>query len=534
MAEDFTNQQAAGVNYQGEAVVIKAGAGTGKTSVLRGYAKANPHLRMLYLCYNKAIQVEASSKFPKNVICRTGHAIAFARAGKSIEHKLTGNLRLTDIKNFINTPNWEIVKEANNIFEKFLSSASLEIGNEHAKHLPEFTERQRHRKQVVVAAAQQMWMAATDPNNTFPATHDVYLKLYCLREPELHTWFQVILFDEAQDANPVISDLIYRQQCRHVIVGDDHQQLYRFRGADNSMDAFAKAKKADVLYLTKSFRFGHNIALVASHLLKYKTQVTGCDPFPIEGFEKISDQVYQYLPSQMLNEPHTRLHRTVSGTLKTALKFINKKIFWVGGIDAYNLQEVLDVFYLSMDEKDKIKRRRLLAEFRDYETYKDAAKSSKDIEMNRIVKIIDEHGPSLTRKISVLRKNAVTDEVNADLTISTAHRSKGLEWDTVVLEEDFPDMLSPDISEKKDTDEIADELNLMYVASTRAMKTLQPNEIVLDILKLVNANKPLDFVNYPGRAAVTQDKPVVDNGPRRIATTSDNEPQKIRISDPRD
>ena len=113
MAEDFTNQQAAGVNYQGEAVVIKAGAGTGKTSVLRGYAKANPHLRMLYLCYNKAIQVEASSKFPKNVICRTGHAIAFARAGKSIEHKLTGNLRLTDIKNFINTPNWEIVKEAN-------------------------------------------------------------------------------------------------------------------------------------------------------------------------------------------------------------------------------------------------------------------------------------------------------------------------------------------------------------------------------------------------------------------------------------
>lgn len=125
-----------------------------------------------------------------------------------------------------------------------------------------------------------------------------------------------------------------------------------------------------------------------------------------------------------------------------------------------------------MDEKDKIKCWCFFVEFWDYEIYKDVVKSLKDIEMNCIVKIIDEYGFFLIRKILVLCKNVVMDEVNVDLIISIVYWLKGFEWDMVVFEEDFFDLLLFDILEKKDIDEIVDELNLMYVVFMCVMKIL--------------------------------------------------------------
>ena len=60
----------------------------------------------------------------------------------------------------------------------------------------------------------------------------------------------------------------------------------------------------------------------------------------------------------------------------------------------------------------------------------------------------------------------------------TAHRSKGLEWDNVVLADDFPSNYSNDsfvgLNELEE--------NLLYVAVTRAKKKLQYNSTVKEIL----------------------------------------------------
>ncbi len=45
-------------------------AGTGKTTTLVGFAKANPTLRILYLCYNSSVEKAAKGKFPRNVVCK--------------------------------------------------------------------------------------------------------------------------------------------------------------------------------------------------------------------------------------------------------------------------------------------------------------------------------------------------------------------------------------------------------------------------------------------------------------------------------
>ncbi|MDA8140896.1 MAG: hypothetical protein M0036_19785, partial [Desulfobacteraceae bacterium] len=65
----------------GQSLKIMAFAGTGKTSTLIAYAQARPHLRFLYVAFNKSVQLEAAEKFPANVVARTAHALAFRTHG---------------------------------------------------------------------------------------------------------------------------------------------------------------------------------------------------------------------------------------------------------------------------------------------------------------------------------------------------------------------------------------------------------------------------------------------------------------------
>ena len=305
-------------------------------------------------------------------------------------------------------------------------------------------------------------------------------------EPTMHKWFDGILFDEVQDANPVIADWVFKQKCKHILVGDDHQQLYRWRGAENFMDEYAKKTKCKVVLMPQSYRFGEKTANVASRLLDYKSKITKCAKFPIKGLKSIDDEVYTLTPAIFNTNHRAILHRTVMGTIATAIQYIDKKIFWVGKIKAYSLDALLDVFYLKHDNKDKVKNKRLLVEHKSFSAYETMAEATGDSEMKRVVSLIEKYGNSIPSKIAALKRNAVKDEKYADLTISTAHRSKGLEWDFVELAEDYPDLL--DKSKDYDDDMVGDELNLLYVASTRAMKKLKINAVVLAIFKLMKGD----------------------------------------------
>ncbi|EOJ4815390.1 UvrD-helicase domain-containing protein, partial [Escherichia coli] len=84
-------------------------------------------------------------------------------------------------------------------------------------------------------AVQLLWNEMSNPGGTFPVTHDTYLKLFQLSGADLSHRWDTILFDEAQDANPVTTALVLGQKCRVVLVGDCYQQIYRFRGANNAL-----------------------------------------------------------------------------------------------------------------------------------------------------------------------------------------------------------------------------------------------------------------------------------------------------------
>jgi superfamily I DNA/RNA helicase len=64
----------------------------------------------------------------------------------------------------------------------------------------------------------------------------------------------------------------------------------------------------------------------------------------------------------------------------------------------------------------------------------------------------------------------VIREEDADVTVSTAHKAKGREWDAVQLAGDFPEP-------EKQGDE---ELRLLYVACTRAKRELDIEAVVIE------------------------------------------------------
>ena len=463
MTWNTTAEQNAIIEWKGSHLVVNAFAGTGKTSTLVNYAEANPESKMLYLAYNRAVRDEAERRFPYNVECKTSHQLAWVRFGKHFSDRLTASLRITDVARKLNTRHWPLARLALSGLNMFLCSADPEPG---LIHLPAEDDRHGLDAGKILGAIQILWYEMSRTDSVFPVTHDTYLKLFQLSHPDLSKRWDTILFDEAQDANPVTSAFVLNQPCRVILVGDRYQQIYRFRGADNALSA-PQLAQADRLWLTASFRFGPEVARVANILLERAGEgkrVTGNGG---------PDAVVSSLPA---GAGHVAvLSRTVSGVIGSALtaSLMEKKVFWVGGIEGYKTEELEDLYWFSADMPEKMQSPRLSRDYRDFDEYCSIAKATQDVEMNQAVRLLDDFFP-LPQKLAIMRRQVVTHEKDAQVTVSTAHRSKGLEWPIVMLSEDFTDITDPLLSQE----ERQDETNLLYVAVTRARKTLVLNELM--------------------------------------------------------
>lgn len=467
MSYSDTPEQADVIAWQGKRLVVGAFAGTGKTTTLRRFAEQNPDERMLYIAYNRAIRDEAEQKFPYHVTCKTSHQLAYAATGRFFASRLVSNLKVTDVARALNSKSWRMAGAVLYTLNHFICSADEQITAIHAPDEEELPDTERAQ---AVTASQRLWLMMTARQGDFPVTHDTYLKLYQLSRPDLSSRYSTLLFDEAQDANPVTSAIVLSQRCRVVLVGDRHQQIYRFRGADNAMDT-PQLEHADRLWLTNSFRFGPEVANVANRLLALKGEthkVIGKGP---------QDRVVDMLPRTCGHR--AVLHRTVCGVISTALNYslAGKKVYWVGGMESYRVEELLDLYWLSVDLPERMEKNTLTQDYRDYAEYCQVAEETGDPEMKQAMYILDQFFP-LPERLKTLRLQRVENERGADVTVCTAHRSKGLEWDVVALYDDFADILDPDMP----VDRRDDELNLLYVAATRARRLLVPDPVIREIL----------------------------------------------------
>lgn len=483
---------------RGGNVVVEAAAGAGKTSTLRAAAGSLAG-RVLYLAYNKAAAAEAKSSFPGHVRCSTVHALAMGAIGRQFAPRLNGP-RVTaretarrlgvadsaDIGADLMLTPVHRVRMALSAVQRFCWSAdpdlserhlpavigiptAAELGGMHAQipHLratgqdaaaaemdSAWTDGLRARRDyedAVLPIARRVWADLCDPKGTrVRFEHDHYLKLWQLSGPRLP--FDVVMLDEAQDSNPVTADLVTSQHhAQRIAIGDGCQQLYAWRGA---VDALASWPADDRLHLTQSWRFGTAIADEANKWL----DVLGT------GLRVRGNPA---LPSTLapLAAPDAVLCRTNAGAIGRAMHELDagRRVALVGGG-----RELLALAEAAADLQAG--RRTSHPELWVFKTWADLCEYSTEdggADLKVFVNLVDQHGPHAL--ITALSR--LSDERGADIVISTAHKSKGREWDRVRIHDDYP--------QPKPGAEIprADAM-LAYVAVTRARRVLDRTGLV--------------------------------------------------------
>lgn len=471
-----TPEQEGIINSQARRLKIVAFAGAGKTSTLIQYANKRSRGRGLYIAFNKDIKTEAMSKLPSNVKCMTSHGLAYSQFGVPLAHKLNIPLR------------WGMVYEATGIemegkitkpyarlllktVANFIASADEFIDQSHIaqgdyKLMSANSNLQGYLPNLswVVIHAEKLWQAMISPDNLhIGATHDCYLKLMQLSSPELP--YDYILLDEAQDSNPAILDIVSKHKGIQVLVGDPHQSIYSFR---KSIDAMTNTQADESFSLTGSFRFGPEIADFANTLLAMKGETNS-----IVG---LGESGVVYNGNAMMGQGKSAyISRSNSGLFKEMVNSVgvNKSIYISGGLNGVRFDLLEDLYH--MQGSSVAPRDPLLSTFSSFSEFQQVAQDNQDVEWISRCKIIEEFGtsPVFLSKLEAIKNRSVNSMSQADQVFSTAHKSKGLQFDHVTLADDFikaPATLNA-YSRFAKEDEF-EEVNILYVASTRAVKSL--------------------------------------------------------------
>lgn len=451
----------------GDSLAIEAGAGAGKTSTLKLLAQqaldegiaANGQ----YIAFNSAIVQEAKAKMPRNVRSNTAHSLAMAAVGKRFRHRLDKNQRMrsSDIANRLSISEIKVVTQDGSkktlsraylaglvmrSLVRFCQSADAMPGPEHVPYIagidiPPGRKENNHRVAKEIAPFIRLaWLDACDENGSLPYRHDYYLKLWQLSEPVIYSQF--IMFDEAQDANPVMVAIVTAQEHAQLVwVGDSQQQIYSFTGAVNALQSVPAQQRS---FLTQSFRFGPEIAEVANQVLSAldaELRLTGTETIP-------SRVCATFEPNVILTRTNATAVRSV-----LAAQTEGKTVHLVGGGK--------EIVAFAKGAQDLMSEgRTTYADLACFDSWSEVlqyvSQDEQGSELRLNVKLVEEFGVDV---ILAALDNMVRED-RADLTVSTAHKSKGREWDAVRLADDFPETPQNE------------ELRLLYVAVTRAKLSL--------------------------------------------------------------
>ena len=482
MSHPPTREQQAAIDIArtGESCVIEALAGTGKTTTLGRVAEAMPTRNVTYVAFNKAIVEEAKTKMPGNTTCVTAHGLAFRTKGRLYKHRLNGaRMRSDEISRILRCQPFEIkmlgtskrmahgwiAGQVRKTIDVFCQTgdpeprASLHMpmvpGIDEPRTMPDGTTRNvrgpNHRalEAVIDSYLARAWADIANPNGQLPFTHNHYLKLWQLDGPDIYA--DTILYDEAQDANGCMLAIVNSQSAQKVFVGDTYQQIYAWNGAVNALGL--AEPDAPRCHLTESFRFGPEIAMFANKALEWLQA-----PVELKGRATGAEFV------GVIMKPDAILFRTNAAAVGEALRILadGRKPALVGGA-----KDVVEFAKAAVQLKAGVKTYHpelacfdTWVEVQDYVEHDPAGS-----ELQALVKLVDDYGPD----VIIDGLGQCVDERYADVVLSTAHKAKGREWESVQLWGDYPDPAERDISDE--------DVRLLYVAATRAKRMLDPTRV---------------------------------------------------------
>lgn len=437
-----------------------AGAGTGKTSTLMMMASAT-RARGLYMAFNRAARIDAQRRFGPNVECRTAHSLAYAFVGRAYQDRLEAariptarTAKLLGIRDDLDVNGARITKFhqarlAMNMVRRFCYSNDPEPMSRHMEPVNGLDAgATNYLAALMLRYARKAWDDLRSPAGKLRFEHDHYMKMWALTSPVLPGEF--IMLDEAQDTNPVLEAIFLGQSVQRICVGDPAQQIYAWRAARDVMTGFPALQ----VRLTQSFRFGPAIADVANWWLRHAEsdlRLSGAGP-------RDSRVAPEPSPDAVLCRGNSDVIHEVLGFLEAGVPVAVTG----GGAALRKLAEAARE--LKAGHPTSHPELFLFPDWGSVQEYAENDSSAQDLKS--LVELVDSYGEDTI--IQAVDRLSTEDE--AAVTVSTAHKAKGREWNSVRIGPGFGPPSADDDGVQRPLS--PDEARLIYVAVTRAKKTL--------------------------------------------------------------
>lgn len=487
---NLTEQQEAIVHSSSD-LKINAVAGAGKTSTLIAYAANHPRKKILYLVFNKSVKEEAIEKFARkglsNVTVETAHSMAYKalfHRGSSVSLNFSG-YSAYEVRSLLKMSMGDLIHEMKiatqvvNLCSCFCNGSALLLKEcDYLSYLPEGKERSFVEEYYDLIHKFTRTFLGMMYHGKIPITHEFYLKQYHLQHPTLP--YDIVLFDEGQDASGVMLDIFQKQKARKVIVGDHNQQIYSWRYAINALETLDFEER----FLSASFRFPQDVAGLANKVLERKAAL-GHKPTPAItglGQEKRESPV------------KATIGRTNAGVLVAAIDELVEQskietLYFEGNFQSYTYADengsIWDILNLQQGKKSQV-RSGLIKGMKDMSQLKEYADEANDTPLKGLIDVVERYQSDLPRLVKNIKEAQVPVEQKhaADRVFSTVHKAKGMEYDEVTLVQDYmtDERLQELLSSGEhgvDKVKLAEEVNLLYVALTRTKNKLHiPDELL--------------------------------------------------------
>ena len=474
---------------ENETLGIKAGAGATKTFT----ANATSTLicqgeRGLYLAYNDLIVQEVKNDFPTSVDVFTTHSLAYFHVGKKYANRLkvkfTSQLLIKTLELKGDVGGLTKQQFAYLVFGtlgKYFVSDSDFITVQHVMSANKYAYTVTPAlSTLVIKFASILFEKMQSRTSHIPVTHDFYLKLFAnkLKRELINLSYSYVILDEAQDSPPVTQLIVKLINGRKMLVGDDNQALYAWRGADNAMSTMKMDLTAS---LTKCFRFGDNIADLANKALKKYANKDTC----LTGNEQITSKII--VDGDDLGDK-TILCRTNAMLMSELMKSVSANrvpFIMKNAEEQYNT--VIDIERL----KSNLKPLSIgLANFESWQELEDYSNSEMGGDMRPLINAVNEYGVNDMKHTLKSIQHNKPEQAN-DI-IGTGHSSKGTEFNNIKIASDFDRYLSVNSNGNQNA-----EAYLIYVALTRCKKKLDISQCsaLKTLIKPINAKqKYLDSI----------------------------------------
>lgn len=481
--------------------IMEAVAGAGKTTtIVKGVElmrKVKPEGRVFLGAYNKKMGEELKSRVAhmgNMVSAKTFHSVGFTQLLFSYKnsHSLTldGN-KVRDIVGDLVNEN-PLLEDYAGAIPSIVSMAKQRglgvLGEPLAdlsddvweamiyyfgldEKLPEDAD-----MQMVIKFATRVLTISNENLNVIDFDDMVYLPLvYNLRFMQ-YDW---VLIDEAQDTNPTrreIARRLLKPGGRLVAVGDSYQAIFGFTGADNdSLELIAEQFNCSRMPLTVTYRCPKAIV---DHARKWVDHIEAHESAPEGNLGAIEydDLLGVVRPRDAI------LCRNVKPLVRTFFKLVRAghsakvegRAIGEGLADLADRWKITNLNKLS--DRLKTYMEKEVAKALSAKPYpREARAEAVTDQVETLFVLIDrakEQGIDTVKGLVKMIRDIFADDVSDDsrmIVLCTAHRSKGLEWDRVFILGRAE--LMPSRFAVQDW-QIKQEINLIYVAVTRAKQTL--------------------------------------------------------------